>query len=46
MYVVGGAVRDELMGRSRAELDLDLVIPVGAVAAARQLAKEIGRAHV
>ena len=40
VYVVGGAVRDELMGRSRAELDLDLVIPVGAVAAARQLAKD------
>ncbi len=40
VYVVGGAIRDELMGRVRAELDLDLVVPVGAVAAARQLAKE------
>jgi tRNA nucleotidyltransferase (CCA-adding enzyme) len=38
VYVVGGSVRDELMGRVRAELDLDLVIPTGAVAVARQLA--------
>ncbi len=37
-YVVGGAVRDGLMGRVRAELDLDVVIPTGAVAVARQLA--------
>jgi tRNA nucleotidyltransferase (CCA-adding enzyme) len=40
VYVVGGAVRDGLMGRIRAELDLDLVIPTGAVAVARQLAAE------
>jgi tRNA nucleotidyltransferase (CCA-adding enzyme) len=40
VYVVGGAVRDGLMGRVRAELDLDLVIPTGAVAVARQLAAE------
>jgi tRNA nucleotidyltransferase (CCA-adding enzyme) len=40
VYVVGGAVRDALLGRVRAELDLDLVIPVGAVAVARQLATE------
>jgi tRNA nucleotidyltransferase (CCA-adding enzyme) len=39
-YLVGGAVRDGLMGRVRAELDLDLVIPTGAVAVARQLAAE------
>ncbi len=38
VYVVGGAVRDDLLGRVRAELDLDLVIPMGAVAVARQLA--------
>ena len=38
VYVVGGAVRDALLGRVRAELDLDLVIPAGAVAVARQLA--------
>ena len=40
VYVVGGAVRDALLGRVRAELDLDLVIPAGAVAVARQLATE------
>jgi tRNA nucleotidyltransferase (CCA-adding enzyme) len=38
VYVVGGAVRDSLLGRIRAELDLDLVIPVGAVEIARKLA--------
>jgi tRNA nucleotidyltransferase (CCA-adding enzyme) len=38
VYVVGGAVRDSLLGRIRAELDLDLVIPVGAVEVARKLA--------
>jgi tRNA nucleotidyltransferase (CCA-adding enzyme) len=38
VYVVGGAVRDGLLGRVRAELDLDLVIPERAVAVARQLA--------
>jgi tRNA nucleotidyltransferase (CCA-adding enzyme) len=37
VYVVGGAVRDGLLGRIRAELDLDLVIPVGAVEVARKL---------
>ena len=40
VYVVGGAVRDELMGRVRAELDLDLVVAVGAVAVARELAQK------
>jgi tRNA nucleotidyltransferase (CCA-adding enzyme) len=38
VYVVGGAVRDALLGRIRAELDLDLVIPTRAVEVARQLA--------
>jgi tRNA nucleotidyltransferase (CCA-adding enzyme) len=38
VYVVGGAVRDSLLGRVRAELDLDLVIPIGAVEVARKLA--------
>jgi tRNA nucleotidyltransferase (CCA-adding enzyme) len=38
--VVGGAVRDGLLGRVRAELDLDLVIPVGAVDVARRLANQ------
>jgi tRNA nucleotidyltransferase (CCA-adding enzyme) len=40
VYVVGGAVRDGLLGRVRPELDLDLVIPVGAVDVARRLATE------
>jgi tRNA nucleotidyltransferase (CCA-adding enzyme) len=40
VYVVGGAVRDGLLGRVRAELDLDLVIPTGAVDLARRLATE------
>ncbi len=40
VYVVGGAVRDGLLGRIRAELDLDLVVPTGAVAVARKLATE------
>lgn len=40
VYVVGGAVRDSLLGRVRAELDLDLVIPIGAVDIARRLAVE------
>jgi tRNA nucleotidyltransferase (CCA-adding enzyme) len=38
VYVVGGAVRDALLGRVRTELDLDLVISNGAVEVARQLA--------
>jgi tRNA nucleotidyltransferase (CCA-adding enzyme) len=40
VYVVGGAVRDGLLGRVRAELDLDLVISTGAVEVARKLAAE------
>ncbi|AFY95923.1 CCA tRNA nucleotidyltransferase [Chamaesiphon minutus] len=40
VYVVGGAVRDALLGRVRAELDLDLVVPTGAVDLARKLATE------
>lgn len=40
VYIVGGAVRDELLGRVRQELDLDLTISTGAVAVARRLAAE------
>jgi tRNA nucleotidyltransferase (CCA-adding enzyme) len=40
VYVVGGAVRDGLLGRRRAVLDLDLVIGADAVAVARSLATE------
>ena len=38
VYVVGGAVRDGLLGRVRAELDLDLVVPTRAIEVARNLA--------
>jgi tRNA nucleotidyltransferase (CCA-adding enzyme) len=40
VYVVGGAVRDGLLERRRALLDLDLVISNDAVAVARQLATD------
>ncbi len=40
VYVVGGAVRDGLLGRVRTELDLDLTIAAGAVDVARRLAHE------
>jgi tRNA nucleotidyltransferase (CCA-adding enzyme) len=40
VYVVGGAVRDGLLGRVRAELDLDITIAVGAVEVARRLAHQ------
>lgn len=46
VYVVGGAVRDGLLGRVRAELDLDLVISVGAVDTARRLASKYGAGFV
>jgi tRNA nucleotidyltransferase (CCA-adding enzyme) len=37
-YLVGGAVRDALLGRSRPVPDLDLIVPVDAVALASQIA--------
>ncbi|MBW4646484.1 MAG: CCA tRNA nucleotidyltransferase [Goleter apudmare HA4340-LM2] len=37
-YMVGGAVRDALIGRSREYLDLDFVVPQGAVKLARAIA--------
>jgi tRNA nucleotidyltransferase (CCA-adding enzyme) len=37
-YMVGGAVRDALLGRSREYLDLDFVIPGDAVKVARAIA--------
>jgi tRNA nucleotidyltransferase (CCA-adding enzyme) len=37
-YLVGGAVRDALIGRSREYLDLDFVVPAGAVKLARAIA--------
>lgn len=38
-YVVGGAVRDALLERQRAEFDIDLVLPSDAIATARRLAE-------
>ena len=38
--LVGGAVRDALLGRLRATPDLDLVVPAGAIQLARQLAQQ------
>ncbi|WP_017653370.1 CCA tRNA nucleotidyltransferase [Fortiea contorta] len=37
-YMVGGAVRDAILGRSRGYLDLDFVVPAGAVKLARAIA--------
>ncbi|MBH8571958.1 CCA tRNA nucleotidyltransferase [Nostocaceae cyanobacterium CENA369] len=38
-YMVGGAVRDALLGRTREYLDLDFVIPSDAVKVARAIAR-------
>lgn len=38
-YLVGGAVRDALLGRRRDYFDLDFVLPDGAITVARHLAK-------
>ena len=43
-YLVGGAVRDLLLGRPL--VDLDLAVPRGAVALARRLADGLGAAFV
>ncbi|MEC4818901.1 MAG: CCA tRNA nucleotidyltransferase, partial [Scytonema sp. PMC 1069.18] len=37
-YIVGGAVRDAILGRTREYLDLDFVLPVDAVKVARKIA--------
>ncbi|MGQ9865574.1 MAG: CCA tRNA nucleotidyltransferase [Pseudanabaenaceae cyanobacterium] len=39
-YVVGGWVRDRLLGRESSWVDLDLVVPEGAIALAADLAKQ------
>ncbi|MDB9321760.1 CCA tRNA nucleotidyltransferase [Nodularia spumigena CS-591/04] len=38
-YIVGGAVRDALLGRTREYLDLDFIIPSGAVGVAQAIAR-------
>lgn len=40
--LVGGAVRDGLLGRLRERPDLDVVLPEGATALARRLARRLG----
>jgi len=44
--LVGGAVRDALLGRLALRPDLDLVVPGDAVALARELARRLGGAVV
>ena len=39
-YMVGGAVRDAILGRTREYLDLDFVIPKNAVKVARKIASQ------
>jgi tRNA nucleotidyltransferase (CCA-adding enzyme) len=38
-YMVGGAVRDGILGRNREYLDLDFIIPTDAVGVARKIAQ-------
>ncbi|MFB2768261.1 CCA tRNA nucleotidyltransferase [Pelatocladus sp. BLCC-F211] len=38
-YMVGGAVRDAILGRTREYLDLDFVLPINAVTIAHKIAK-------
>ncbi|MEM9771434.1 MAG: CCA tRNA nucleotidyltransferase [Cyanobacteria bacterium P01_D01_bin.73] len=45
-YLVGGAVRDALLGRRVAHLDLDFVLPGDAIAAARAIAQDYGSGFV
>ena len=40
--LVGGAVRDGLLGRQRSRPDLDLVVPGDAIAVSRELARDWG----
>ena len=44
--LVGGAVRDGLLGRLSPQPDLDLVVPQGAIALARTLARQRGGSAV
>lgn len=45
VYVVGGIVRDLLLGRRPAHYDLDLVVEQNALAAARRVADRLGWAY-
>jgi tRNA nucleotidyltransferase (CCA-adding enzyme) len=44
--LVGGAVRDGLLGRLQARPDLDLVVPQGAIALCKRLARQLGGSAV
>ena len=39
VYMVGGAVRDAILGRSREYFDMDFVLPTDAIQVAQQIAK-------
>lgn len=45
-YMVGGAVRDAILGRTRGYLDLDFVIPSKAVKVARAIARHYNAGFV
>lgn len=45
-YVVGGLVRDQLLGRERRPANVDLAVASGALAFAQRLAKELGGSYV
>lgn len=45
-YCVGGWVRDALLGRARAKLDIDFVMPSGSIEKARQIATKYGGGFV
>ena len=45
-YLVGGAVRDALLGRRVESLDLDFVLPGDAIATARAIAEDYGSGFV
>lgn len=44
-YLVGGAVRDGLLGHLPPEADLDLLVPENALAVSRSLANKLGAAY-
>ncbi len=45
LYLVGGGVRDLLLEREPQQADLDVVVPPGALAAARRVADRLGWAY-
>ena len=45
IYLVGGAVRDGLLGRADLDADLDLIVPEGALEISKELANRLGVAY-